>query len=105
MKKPKRLMKIGILVGCCLLLTAILNPCMAKEGSPWMVRAHVLGVIPDDSSSQITVIGGEADVEEAYTPDLDLSYFFTDNIAAELVFFAYSRHDVKAKNTAEGEID
>jgi outer membrane protein len=105
MKSPKRLMKIGILAGCCLLLSTTLSPCMAGENSPWMIRARALGVIPDDSSSPITVIGGEADVDEAYTPDLDLTYFFTDHIAAELVFFAYSRHDVKAKNTAVGEID
>ena len=105
MKFLRSLMKIGMLVGCCLQLGAALSPCMASDGSPWMIRARALSVIPDDSSSQITVIGGEADVEEAYTPDLDLTYFFTDNIAAELVFFAYSRHDVKAKDTAVGDID
>jgi outer membrane protein len=105
MKSPKRLTGIGILVGSCLLLTAALSPALAAGDSPWMIRARALGVFPEDSSSQITVIGGEADVEEAYTPDLDLSYFFTDNIAAELVFFAYSRHDVTAKNTAVGDID
>jgi outer membrane protein len=105
MEWPKSLMKIGMLVGCCLFLCAAWNPCLAAGKSPWMLRARALEVLPDDSSSQITVIGGEADVDEAYTPDLDLSYFFTDNIAAELVFFAYSRHDVKAKNTAVGDID
>jgi outer membrane protein len=98
-------MKTGVMVGCCLLLSVTLSPCLAAEGSPWMIRARALGVIPDDSSSQITVIGGEADVDEAYTPDLDLTYFFTDNIAAELLYFAYSRHDVTAKNTAVGDID
>jgi outer membrane protein len=105
MKSPKSFMKIVILVGSCLLLSAVLSPCLGAQDSPWMIRARALSVIPDDSSSQITVIGGEADVDEAYTPDLDLSYFFTDNIAAELVFFAYSRHDVKAKDTAVGDID
>jgi outer membrane protein len=105
MESSKRLMKIGVLVGSWLLLTATWSPALAAGDSPWMIRARALAVIPDDSSSSITVIGGEADVEEAYTPDLDLTYFFTDNIAAELVFFAYSRHDVKAKNTAVGDID
>ena len=105
MELLKSLMKIGALVGCCLFLSTALSPCLAADDSPWMVRARVLGIFPDDSSSQISLIGGEADVEEAYTLDLDVSYFFTDNIAAELVFFAYSRHDVKAKNTAVGNID
>jgi outer membrane protein len=105
MKFLKCLTKIGTLVGCCLLSCTALSPCLAAGDSPWMLRARALGVIPDDSSSQITVIGGEADVDEAYTPDLDLTYFFTENIAAELVFFAYSRHAVTAKNTAVGNID
>lgn len=68
MKLPKSLMKIGTLVGCCLLLSTTLSPCLAAEKSPWMVRARALGVLPDDSSSQITVIGGEADVD---TVDVD----------------------------------
>lgn len=101
----KSLMKIGVLVGCFLLLCTALSPCLAADDSPWMLRARLLGIYPDDSSSPITLIGGEADVEEAFTPDLDITYFFTDNIAAELVFFAYSRHDVKAKNTAVGNVD
>lgn len=101
----KCLMKIGVLVGCCMLLGTAFSPCLAADGSPWMLRARILSVIPQDSSSQISVIGGEADVDSAFTPDLDVSYFFTENIAAELVFLAYSRHDVKAKNTAVGNID
>jgi outer membrane protein len=101
----KRFMKIGLLIGAYLLLCTASTPCLAADSSPWMLRARLLGVIPDDSSSQITLIGGEADVDEAYTPDLDLTYFFTDNFAAELVFFAYSRHDVTAKNTALGDVD
>ena len=101
----KGLMRIVVMVGCCSLLGSVLNPCLAAEDSPWMFRARILGVFPDDSSSPITLIGGEANVDGAYTPDLDVSYFFTDNIAAELVFLAYARHDVKAKNTAVGDID
>lgn len=101
----KSLVKIEVLVGCCLFLGTLLSPCLAAEDSPWMLRARILGISPDDSSSQITLIGGEADVDKAFTPDLDVSYFFNDNIAAEIVFLAYSRHDVKAKNTAVGDID
>ncbi|MGD9366230.1 MAG: OmpW family outer membrane protein [Desulfobacteraceae bacterium] len=101
----KSLTKIGLLVVCCLLLGSALSPCLAADDSPWLFRARLLGIYPDASSSPITLIGGEADVEEAYTPDLDITYFFTDNIAAELVFFAYSRHDVEAKNTIVGDVD
>ena len=101
----KRFMKIGWLVGCCLLLGSALSPCYAADDSPWLLRARLLGIYPNDSSSEITLIGGEADVGEAFTPDLDVTYFFTDNFATELVFFAYSQHDVEAKDTAVGDID
>jgi len=101
----KSLTKIRVLVGCCLLLGITLSPCLAADQSPWMLRARLLGVFPDDSSTAITTIGGEADVGEAYTPDVDVTYFFTDNIAAELVFLAYAQHDVEAKGTDVGDID
>jgi outer membrane protein len=98
----KSLTKIRVLVGCCLLLGITLSPCLAADQSPWLLRARLLGVFPDDSSTDITTIGGEADVGEAYTPDMDITYFITDNIAAELVFLAYAQHDVEVKG---GDVD
>ena len=64
MELLKSLMKIGALVGCCLFLSTALSPCLAADDSLWMVRARVLGIFPDDSSRQITLIGREADVEK-----------------------------------------
>ncbi len=98
-------MKIGVLIGCCLLLSTSLSPCLAAQGSPWLFRARLPAIFPDDRSSHITVVGGQAEVCEAFTPELDVSYFFTNNIAAGLIFFAYCRHDVKAKHTAVGDVD
>jgi outer membrane protein len=98
-------MKIGVLVGCILFMSSALSPCLAADGSPWLLRARILGVVPDDSSTPITVIGGEADVDSAFTPEMDISYFFTPNFAVEIVFLGYARHDVTAKGTAVGKID
>lgn len=72
--------------------------------SPWLIRARLLGVVPDDDSSDITVIGGKAEVDDSITGDIDFTYFFTDNIAAELTL-TVSPHDVSAVNTAAGNID
>ncbi len=69
-----------------------------------MVRVRALGIIPDDSSSRISVIGGEAEVDSAIAPDLNFTYFFTDNIAAELTL-TYAEHDVSAEKTAVGNVD
>jgi len=98
MRMFKELKNIGLLTACCLALSVAASPCLAASGdSPWMVRVRALGIIPDDSSSQITVIGGNAEIDNAVSLDLDFSYFFTENISAELTL-TYSRHDVTAKN-------
>ena len=94
-----------VLVGMCLLVSSVLSSAHAQEEkSPWLVRVRVLGVFPDDSSDAISVIGGEAEVDDSVTADLDISYFLTDNIAAELTL-AVTKHDVEADNTAVGDID
>lgn len=105
----KELKKVGLVSLCGLMFVASSGLCWAADGeSPWMVRVRALGIFPDESSSTFSLggaaISGEADVDDAYTLDLDISYFFTPNIAAELTL-AYARHDVKADNTPLGDID
>lgn len=70
-------------------ITAVAPAPTAEEAiaasSPWMIRVRGLGVITHDSGS----IDGTPGVGLAYSdtviPELDISYFFTDNIAAELI--------------------
>lgn len=73
-----------------------------------MVRVRALGIFPDDSSSTFmlggSAISGEAEVDSSYTVDLDISYFFTPNVALELTL-AYAQHDVNATNTPLGNLD
>jgi outer membrane protein len=90
----------------CILVVAGICPDAAwgQSQSPWLVRARFLGVIPDDDSSTITQVGGKAEVDDAFTGDVDFSYFFTDRIAAELTL-AVAKHDVQAVNTAVGKVD
>ena len=103
LKKASALM--AILVAVSLILLGALPRAYAQEGkSPWLVRVRALDVIPDDDSSPITQIGGKAEVDDAITGELDFTYFFTDNIAAEMIF-GVANHDVEAKNTSEGNVD
>ena len=105
MRRFKRMVNLGLLTGCCFMLSAAISPCFAASGdSPWMVRVRALGILPDDSSSQITTVGGEAEIDDAFTLDLDFAYFFTENLAAELTL-TYSRHDVTANTIALGKVD
>ena len=49
-------------------------------------------------------IGGDVDIDTSVVPEFDISYFFTDNIAAELIL-GVTPHDVMAVDTAVGDLD
>ena len=106
MKEAPSFTKVVFITICAFVVAGILPyAAMAQAGeSPWMVRVRLLDVEPDDDSSTITVIGGKAEVDDSVTADVDFSYFFTDNIAAELTL-TVAEHDVDAKNTAVGNVD
>jgi outer membrane protein len=53
--------------------------------SPWQIRVRGLGVITDDSGSVNGIAGSSLSYSDTVVPELDISYFFTDNIAAELI--------------------
>ncbi|MFP9113326.1 OmpW/AlkL family protein [Flavobacterium sp. RHBU_3] len=58
----------------------------------WQVRMRAVGVIPAESAN-IGIIGGDAAISNSYIPELDFTYFFTKNIAAELIL-GTTKHDV-----------
>lgn len=72
----------------------------SAEGNPWMLRARVINVSPDESA-KLSVGGsglaGSASIDQSYVPEFDITYFFTDKIAAELIL-GVTPHDVKATN-------
>jgi outer membrane protein len=71
--------------------------------SKWQVRLRGIVVAPNESAT-IDAIGGDVDISSAFVPELDFTYFFTENWAAELIL-ATTNHDVKAINTDAGNID
>jgi outer membrane protein len=74
-----------------------------KEAGDFMIRGRVIGVLPDESSD-VETIGGDVSVDNAVTPELDFSYFFTDNIAVELIA-ATANHEVELHDSAAGDLD
>lgn len=74
----------------------------AEEPGKILVRLRGIDVIPVESS-KITVINGEANADNAIVPELDFSYFFTDNIGVELIL-ATTKHNVVAENTDLGTV-
>ncbi|OJY74351.1 MAG: hypothetical protein BGP12_19905 [Rhodospirillales bacterium 70-18] len=98
-----------LVAGACLGALALAGtaraaePPAGKQAGTFMVRARLLDVIPLNSTSSVSGIGGKVAAGSAITPELDFSYFLTDNIALELIA-ATSRHSVKVKGSALGDV-
>ena len=80
-----------------LIAAALTGPALADDGAGFttkaagqiLLRARAIAVLPE-SNSAIKTAGGvdtglRTDVDNNYIPELDLSYFFTNNIAVELI--------------------
>ena len=74
-----------------------------NEFKRWQVRLRAVGVAPDESA-KIGIIGGDVAISNALIPELDFTYFFTENFAAELIL-GTAKHDVQAINTAAGDVN
>lgn len=59
----------------------------------WQARVRVVGVAPNESA-KIGIIGGDVKISETVIPELDFTYFFTKNIAAELIL-GTTKHEAK----------
>ncbi len=91
----------------CLILTGV--NAQDQESNPsddfnrWQVRLRGLAIVPNESAT-IQTIGGDVEISNAFIPELDFTYFFTKNLAAELIL-GTAKHDVKAISTAAGDIE
>ncbi len=65
---------------------------VAAEAGDFMIRGRILGVIPQEDSRMN--IPAEVEVDNSVVPEVDFTYFFTPNIAAELIA-AVTPHDIK----------
>lgn len=73
--------------------------------SPWLIRIRAIDVVPYAGSSTITGLGGEVnEISSQIVPELDISYFFSPHVSAELIL-ATSKHDVTATGTSIGNVD
>lgn len=68
-----------------------------------LIRLRGIAVVPQENAT-VSVIGGDVDVHNAYVPELDLNWFFTENIAVELIA-AITPHGVDAEDTSLGDVD
>jgi outer membrane protein len=75
------------------------QPLVGKQAGTFMIRVRAIGVIPEDNSSSVSAIGGHVNATAQAAPEVDFSYFLTDNIAFELIA-ATTRHEVSVSGSA-----
>ena len=68
-----------------------------------LIRGRAIGVLPDTSST-VQPIGGNVDIGNAVMPEIDASYFVTDNIAFEIIA-ATTHHSVTDHGSSSGNLD
>ncbi|MBA5686112.1 OmpW/AlkL family protein [Rugamonas apoptosis] len=76
---------------------------MAEE-SPWLVRARAVHLDPANKSDPVGGVGASdlIHVSSKTIPEVDISYFFTRNVSAELVLTYPQKHDVSLNGTNIG---
>jgi outer membrane protein len=88
-----------------LMVAAALMPVLSHaEAGDWVVRVRAADVSPDESSKLGSTVnsaipgamsdGAKLQVDSNVIPELDISYYITKNIAAELILALGTRHDV-----------
>lgn len=71
----------------------------AAEG-PWLVRARAIHLDPANKDST----GLDLSVNSKVMPEVDVTYFFTPNIAAELVLTVPQKHNIRSGDTNIGSL-
>lgn len=69
----------------------------AAQESPWQVRARAVHIDTADKSDPVGGVGAanRIRVDTKTIPEFDISYFFTPQLAAELILTYPQKHDVR----------
>ena len=85
-------------------LIALASAQALAQESPWLVRARAVYVDPDNKSTPVGGVGAadRLEVSTKTIPELDISYFFTPHIAAELVLTYPQKHTARLDGAGIG---
>lgn len=95
--------KTTILASTLVLISGIVSQLpAAPEPGNMMIRVRGIGVIPQEKTT-IKPIGGKIKVNNSFVPEIDFTYFFTQNISAELIA-ATTKHKGKIRGSSVGSL-
>ena len=100
--KSKTMNQQKIVVAVALCATLMSGAAMAQqaEEGPWLVRARAVHL---DSANKDST-GLDLSVNDKWIPEVDISYFFTKNLAAELILTVPQKHTLRAGGTDIGSL-
>ena len=75
--------------------------CAQQTEGNWLVRVRAIDIIPDKSSDAGVTAQDAVTLNNVVAPEVDISYFFTKNIAAELILTYPQQHDVTLAGTGK----
>jgi outer membrane protein len=90
--------KLGLLI---IIANAFFVSSNVNADDNWLVRVRAVNVAPQNSSSPVAGVT----VSSKTIPEVDFSYFFTQNISAELVLTYPQQHNVALNGTNLGTVD
>jgi outer membrane protein len=98
-------MKSAVCLAALIASAAPAPAVLAQEGN-WMVRGRALSMQVDNENSTTTLVPavGKVQAEDKVFPEVDITYFFTKNIAAELILTYPQKHDVTLGGSKIGDV-
>ena len=84
------------------LAASTLTPALAQSSDgAWLVRARAVYL---DAANKDSVDVTDVSINNKWLPEVDISYFFTPNIAAELILTYPQKHNVKLNGDVIGSL-
>jgi outer membrane protein len=95
-------MRNTITIAAVAVALAAAFPVIAQEAQGnWLIRARAVDLVFDNGQSK-AVKTLDIKAEDRWIPEVDISYFFTKNIAAELVLTWPQNIDIKSGSSKIG---
>ena len=88
------------ILGLSALALALAAPAFAQDTGNWLVRGRALNLQSANKDST----GLNLSVNDKTFPEVDFSYFFTPNFAAELILTYPQKHDIRSGGTTIGSL-
>lgn len=97
----KRPLAAAVLAAIATLGAVGTTSALAQDTGDWLVRARALRLISDNDDTT----GLDLNVNNKWMPEVDITYFFTPNWAAELILTVPQEHTLKAGSTRLGTLE